>query len=460
MIKRTLYLAGMLFFLARVQTYSQALAELSLTEAWALGVNNYPAFSENQALISAAAYQTQLVKSKYLPQLQTQLQNSYGTYAGSAGAIFPLPGIFNVSGNSDLENQANATTSLYGSVVMDWKIYDFGRRGKELEVAHLQEGVAEARFSAAQLAVQAQISSLYLAVLYNQANVKWAQTNAIRMREVLTLAKSLADAGLKPGADTLFVLASYRQALAESGNWHGKAQASKIQLTEVLAVPTDSFTLPGKAYLSASPAGLSPQAPLDTARHPYIQTLQQQVKVAQAQRQLAARKVFPSFSLLGGISTRGNGLAAKADQSGWSAGSGNRANNYLAGVGLTWNINSLYTTRVENLLAEQHILVSQSRYAVQALKQQTTLQAIGARLQEQQNQMANAKQAVQNARQAYDLYVSRYESGLISMTELLQLQFLLQQAEKYEIEAYQQFWAQVVQQAELTGDFSYLSNQF
>lgn len=244
MIKRTLYLAGLLLLLARGQTYSQTLAELTLTKAWALGANNYPAFAENQAQISAAAYQTQLIKTKYLPQLQTQLQNTYGTYAGSAGAFFPLPGLFNVAGNTALENQAGATTSLYGSVVMEWEIYDFGRRTKELQAARLQEGVVKTRFSAAQLAVQAQISSQYLAVLYNQANVKWAQTNAARMQEVLALAKSLADAGLKPGADTLFVLASYRQALAENDNWQGKARASKIQLTEVIAVPTDSFTLP------------------------------------------------------------------------------------------------------------------------------------------------------------------------------------------------------------------------
>ncbi|GEO03998.1 hypothetical protein AAE02nite_16620 [Adhaeribacter aerolatus] len=460
MIKRTLYLAGMLLLLVRVQTYSQTLSELSLTKAWALGVNNYPAFAENQAQISAAAYQTQLVKTKYLPQLQTQLQNTYGTYAGSAGAFFPLPGLFNVAGNTALENRTGATTNLYGSVVMDWKIYDFGRRTKELQVARLQEGVVKTRLSAAQLAVQAQISYLYLAVLYNQANVKWAQTNAVRMQEVLALAKSLADAGLKPGADTLFVLASYQQALAENGNWQGKARASKIQLTEVIAVPTDSFTLPDKAYLSSAPASLLGLASADTTRHPYLQVLQQQVEVSQGQKQLTARKVFPSFSFLGGLSTRGSGLSAEGVRPGWYAGLNNRANNYLTGVGLTLNINSIYNTRLENRLAEQNILASQSRYAVQALKQQTTLQAIAARLQEQQKQMANAKQAVQNAQQAYELYVARYESGLISMTELLQLQFLLQQAEKSEIEAYQQFWAQVVQQAELTGDFSYLSNQF
>ena len=446
--------------LVTIQTYSQGLAELPLAKAWEFGLIHYPALAENQAQIHAAALQKQLVKNKFLPQLQTQLQHTYGTYAGSAGAFFPLPGIFNVSGNAALENQSNATTSLYGSVLMDWKVFEFGRRSKALEAASLQEDASKIQYSAAQLAAQAKISTMYLDILYNQVNADWALTNAARMKEVLALAKSLSDAGLKPGADTLFVLSAYRQALAESGNWQGKARASKIQLTEIIAVPTDSFTLPEKSFLTAAPStGVSP-AEAGSSAHPYLKVLQQQVKVAEVQRQIMKRKIFPSFSVLGGLSSRGSGLSPDGVSTPWPAGLNNQANNYLAGLALTWNLSAAYTTRLESRLAEQNILAFQARHDVQALKLQTTLRAISARIQEQQKQIANARQAVEHARQAYDGYVVRYESGLISMTELLQLQFLLQQAEKYEIEVYQQFWDQVIEQAELTGDFSYLSNQF
>jgi len=461
MIKQILYLAGLFMLLAGGQAHAQTGAPLSLQKALELTMQHYPGFSENQAQINAAAYQTQLVKAKYLPQLQSQLQNTYGTYAGSSGAFFPLPGLFNVSGNPAIDNQSGATTSLFGSVVMDWKIYEFGRRTNEMEVVRLQEDVSKTRLSATQLAVQARVSLMYLNILYNQVNVNWSQTNALRMQEILHLSRSLASAGIKPGADTLFILSAYRQAMAEKDNWQGKVQASKVQLTEVMALPADTFTLSEKAYLTGSVTGVTEPIAIDTVRHPYLQIWQQQVEIARKQRQLAGRKIFPSLSFLGGISTRGSGFSIESrNNSQWSGGISNRANNYLAGVGLTWNINTAYTTRLENRLADQNIRAFESRYAVQQLKQQTTLRAIISRLLEQQKQLSNARQAVQNARQAYELYVSRYESGLISLTELLQLQFILQQAEKSEIEAYQQFWSQVVQQSELTGDFTFLSNQF
>lgn len=460
MIKRILYLAGMLMLVARVHTYSQTPAELSLANAWEIGLANYPALAEDQAHIHIAAYQQQLVKNKFLPRLQTQLQNTYGTYAGSAGAFFPLPGIFNVAGGTSLENQPGVTTSLYGSIVMDWDIFTFGRRSRELQAARLQQDVANTRYSAAQLATQARISALYLDILYHQENARWAQTNAGRMQQVLILARSLSEAGLKPGADTLFVLSALRQAQAEKGNWQGKAQASKVQLSEFLAVATDSFTFPAKTYLTAALTGLLAPAVADSSAHPYLKVLQQQVQVAEVQRQMTNRKIFPTLSLLGGLSSRGSGLSPEGVSRQWSAGLQNRASNYLAGLAFTWNLTSAYNTRLESRLAQERILAYQARYRGQALKQQTTLQAIAARLREQQKQIADARQAVMHARQAYEGYVARYESGLISMTELLQLQFLLQQSEKAAIEASQQFWAQALQQAELSGDFSYLSQQF
>jgi outer membrane protein TolC len=198
----------------------------------------------------------------------------------------------------------------------------------------------------------------------------------------------------------------------------------------------------------------------DSSTHPYLRVLQQQVQVAEVQRQVTNRRIFPSLSVLGGFSSRGSGLSPEGVSRQWSAGFHNRASNYLAGLALTWNLTTAYNSRLESQLAQQQVRAYQARYQRQALKQQTTLQAISARLREQQKQIADARQAVAHAGQAYESYVARYESGLISMTELLQLQFLLQQSEKAQIEASQQFWMQVLQQAELSGDFSYLSQQF
>jgi outer membrane protein TolC len=64
------------------------------------------------------------------------------------------------------------------------------------------------------------------------------------------------------------------------------------------------------------------------------------------------------------------------------------------------------------------------------------------------------------AREAYSLYLSRYESGLINLTELLQIQAILQQTEKSNIDTHGQLWDQLINKAELSGNFTYLSTQF
>lgn len=460
MIRLKLYLVGILLLFAKLLAYSQTPSELSLSRAWELTLANYPGFAEDQAHIKAASYQKQLIQHQFLPQLQMQLQNTYGSYAGSIGSFFPLPGIFNVSASpAELTGSPHAITNLYGSLLMNWEIYAFGRRGKQLEAASIQEQVYKSRFHASQIKVRSEISSRYLAILYHQVNVEWAHRNADRMQEILALAKSLADAGLKPGADTLFALSAYQQAVGEGENWQGKAIESKTALSEFMALPTDSFHFSTTSYLTTTEASLI-TAPDSVSNHPYLLTLQHEVSRAHVQKQVIKRNLFPSLSFLGGLSSRGSSLSAGSIPEQWSAGFDNRADNYLVGLGLTWNLTSVYNNKLESKLAEQHTHIFQSRYKTQALQLHTTLQGIEKRLSEQQKQLRSTKAAVQSARQAYALYMTRYENGLISMTELLQLQLLLQQAEKSEIEAFQQFWNGLIRQGELTGDFSYLFTHF
>lgn len=460
MIKRKLYLAGILCLLASIKLYAQDVKPLSLSQAWQLARQRYPEFAEKKAQIKASEYQKSLVKNRYLPQLQVQLQNTYGTYAGSSGAFFPLPGIFNVSGNLQVGGQPDATTSFYSSAVVDWKLLEFGRRSKEVEAATYRQEAAKSSLTATELAVQARVSRLYLTILYNQANLGWAKANAARLQEILALSKSMADAGLKPGADSLLTRSAYQQALAESNSWQGKLIASKVQLTEIIALSADSFRISSSFYLAGTRTAAAQGAEIRTD-HPYLDVLHQQAKLGRAQQQLASRSVFPSLSFLGGVSARGSGIGADANGSdSWQAGFENSANNYLVGLGLTWNLTAAYNSGLESKEAEQQLLAAKARYDRQALQLNSTLQAVEARMQEQLKQLSGTAQAVQSARAAYDLYLSRYESGLISMTELLQLQLLLQQSEKSNIEAYQQFWDQVILQSEMAGDFSYLSNQF
>ncbi|RYZ61123.1 MAG: hypothetical protein EOO14_05830 [Chitinophagaceae bacterium] len=76
---------------------------------------------------------------------------------------------------------------------------------------------------------------------------------------------------------------------------------------------------------------------------------------------------------------------------------------------------------------------------------------------EEQRLKLEATSASRNAsREAYELYEVRYQSGLLSLIELLQLQKALQESEKAYVTAVTAYWNELLNQAETLGDPSLL----
>ncbi|MET4140763.1 TolC family protein [Pedobacter sp. UYP1] len=456
MMNYNLYLIGIFSMLISVSTYAQQPTGLTLTHAWEIAYQNYSGLLAKNAMLEESQYAQKEIQSRSLPQIQLQLQNSYGTFAGSNGAFFPVPGVFNVNGTQ--AGQENTTTSnTFGSFLMDWKFFEFGKQRKTIAAAGYKVQEAKSDYDAAKLALQVKVTSLYVGILYANSNLGWADQQVKRVKEILDLTVSLADAGLKPGADTALAASSYLLAKASKNEWTGKYNAGKINFSEV--VPLAEIKLPQQSFMRYQALQVSSDSV--SLHHPYLQVLDKQVKYNEAQDELSSRKTLPSFSLLGGLSARGSGIAAdgKVNRD-LSAGYANSARNYLVGVGLTWNLSNIYTGVLEKRRTAQVVQASKFSYDLQKLQMNNALQAVNSRIRQQLKQVAHTRLALEKAQEAYNLYLSRYESGLINLTELLQIQSLLQQVEKNAIEVQQEFWSLLIKKAELSGDFSALSSQF
>ncbi|MBB6269753.1 outer membrane protein TolC [Pedobacter cryoconitis] len=456
MMKYNLYLISLFFMLISVSTCAQQTAGLTLAQAWELAYQNYAGLMAKDAQLQEAYYAKKEVQSRSLPQIQLQLQNSYGTFAGSNGAFFPVPGVFNVNGTKS-DHAGSPAANTFGSVLADWKFFEFGRQRKTIAAAGYKVQEAQSGYDAAKLSLQAKVTSLYIGILYANSNLTWADQQVKRVKEILELTVSLADAGLKPGADTALAASSYLLAVASKNEWAGKYNAGQINFSEV--VPGTSVLLPQQSFMHYQTLHILPDS--ISSNHPYLQILDQQVRYNEVQNTLASKKAFPSLSLLGGLSARGSGIyTAGTVEKNWSAGFNNIAHNYLIGIGLTWNLSNIYTGSPEKKRTAKTLQSSKFNYDLQKLQMNTAIQAINSRTDQQLKQVKNTRLALAKAQQAYELYLSRYESGLINLTELLQIQSLLQQVEKNSIEVQQEFWNLLIRRAELSGDFNYLFNQF
>ncbi|TCK83625.1 TolC family protein [Albibacterium bauzanense] len=431
---------------------------LTLGEAFTEADRSYPGLSERRTIVEEFQFRKKEVQSRSIPQIQFQAQQSYGTYQGSGGAFFPVPGVFNVTGNSiGSETAAQATGNAFGSVLMDWKFFEFGKQRKAIESAEYQVQGAKSSYDASRLSLQIKISRLYLETTYSKSSLQLSEKNVDRLHQVLELAKSLSSAGLKPGADTSIVASAYAKALAARYESLGRYQAGKASFKEV--VPLENLSFPDLSLMNPGLSDLS----LDTinSTHPYLQVIDKQLSYEGAQLQVTARKALPSLSVLGGLSSRGSGIGQNGFvDRGINSGYQNMAGNYLVGVGITWNIGNAYTSSLERRRAQKTVQGVQAKLDLQRLQMNTALSAVASRITQQRKLLIQTQTAFTKASDAYELYLARYEGGLINLTELLQIQALLQEAERENLKAVQNYWNLVISQAELSGDFSLLLNYF
>ncbi|HSP40122.1 MAG TPA: TolC family protein [Gillisia sp.] len=439
-------------------SYGQQKKENTLANLWLKVEEYYPGVGAKNSAVDAAKLNERTVKSGMLPQLKAQAQNTYGTYDGSAGAFFPQPGFFNVSGSANALNNNNKVANSFGSATIEWELFSFGELRKENEAANALSKKVISEKDAYLLNLKKILSERYIFLLYNDAKLKWTETNVQRLDDIRKTTSGLSASGLRPAADSLLASSSYIQSMGEHDKWIGYKNASIIKLLELYGgesvnyeASTNRFTDPTENYSN----GLTT---IDLS-HPILNTLDKQSQYFALSGEAQKRASLPALSFLGGYAYRGTGIGANgvvAD--GWNDGFNNTTNNFLVGIGITWNITSLRTNYLkgEKLFKDAEsakLLHSQYEEAMRA-----DLSASQAKILQQYEQLKKTRLAVKHSQDAYNMYLARYKSGLITLSELLQVSILLEQAENNHIEASREYWMLHSFQAELTADFDFLFN--
>lgn len=429
----------------------------TLGDLWPQVELNYPGVGAKLFAIDAARLNERVVKSDKLPQVKAQAQNTYGTFKASAGGFFPQAGFFNVSGAGTDLDLSSTTASSFGSATVEWEFFSFGRLEKQRKAAGALTRKAVSEKDAYMLELKKTLSERYINLLYNQAKLKWAKRNAQRLDTIREISSGLSAAGLRPSADSLLASSSYVQAMGEYDKWEGLQEAALYKLIELLGeqdlnytASTQRFPQPSPLYTSRKSTGSS---------HPILKTLEQQSQYYQLNGEAQKRSSLPSLRLLGGYSVRGSGISPDGRVSeNWQDGFGNTRTNILAGIGLTWDITGLHRNHLQAAELQKEaestdFLHSQYKQAIKA-----NLSASRAKITQQYEQLEKTRLAVKQSQEAYGMYLSRYQSGLIPLSELLQIRLLLEQAENQHLEASREYWLLLAYEAELTADFSFLFN--
>jgi len=443
---------------ATFPSFAQQQQMHTLGSLWPMVEAKYPGIGAKTAAVEATQLNEQAVKSNILPRVRAQVQNTYGTFDGNAGAFFPQPGFFNVSGAATPLVGSTMAANSFGSATVDWELFSFGKLRKESEAAGalLRKTVSEKE--AYLLHLKKTLSERYITLLYNDAKLDWTAKNAARLDSIRNLTTGLSAAGLRPAADSLLASSSYVQAMGERDRWEGMKNASLIKLVELCGGHHIDYKASAMRFSNPATNQVNGENALNPL-HPLLEALNEQSGYHRLRGEAQKRSALPSLRLLGGYAYRGTGISPEGTVSGtWKGGFSNPTSNILVGIGIVWNITDLHTSRLkgEKLFKDAEsakLLHAQYQQAMQA-----DLSMSQAKIIKQYEQLQKTRLAVRQSQDAYDMYLARYKSGLIALTELLQIRTLLEQAENAHIGASRDYWMLLAYEAELTVDFNFLFN--
>ncbi|RAV29966.1 TolC family protein [Sinomicrobium soli] len=431
----------------------------TLGELWPVVEKHYPGIGAKISAMDAAKFGERAVRSDRLPQVKAQAQNTYATYEGSAGAFFPQPGFFNVSGAADVpEGSSSMAPNSFGSATVEWELFSFGRLHKRNEAASARYRKRVSEKEAYILHLKKVLSERYISLLYNDARLNLAVKNTERLDDIRHITSGLSAAGIRPAADSLLASSSYVQSRGEYDRWSGYRKAALIRLLELY--PGDTVDYGASSRRFSDPAGnhFNGENTVDQA-HPALSVLNRQSEYYALSGKAQKRASLPSLRLIGGYAYRGTGIASSGTiSSKWRDGFSNTADNILVGIGITWNITGLHSNRLKG---ESLFKAAESTKLLRLEHEQAMqagLSASRAEVLQQYERLQKTSLAVKQSQEAYGMYLARYKTGLIALSELLQIRSLLEQAEGNHIEASRDYWMLLAYEAELTADFDFLFN--
>lgn len=428
----------------------------TLQEYWDNTQKNYKGFAVKDQQINLARLDSSERLNSYKPQVLLQYQQAYSSINGISGSFYPFPGMFNISGSANLTG-SSGTFNQYASSTVNWDIVRFGRRNLDQQIG--KTGVDYQQVEAINFSnvVQKKLSERYLTFLYYQITSDWHREHLARYKDVLEVTKGLATNGIVPLADTLLASSAYKK--VESGLYQVDGQLRGVQyLIEEL-----TGTGVGKPSKEQSTRFFQ-FVYADTAKakqHPQLVMKELETESYGLRAEKQSKERLPKIMALGGISTRSSGVDPSGHVSGAYSDLYSRSTqNYFVGVGATWNLHQLFNAKTKQKQLETRQQAARDEYEMLEQEIDYQIQNLDVQLTQAIKGIAESNRSKSFALEAYEMYKVRYESGLINLAELLQVQDILLQTEKQNLDAYLQYWTVLIEQSYQRADFSLITGSF
>jgi adhesin transport system outer membrane protein len=378
-----------------------------------------PGLIADSAAIAVRQAQANETRGNWLPNLKLNYQADLGTNNNTAGPYF---GFGIVPGNSRgvrADNNTSAVLTNLGIAALDWEVYNFGAYTAQNKVAGSDITVEQNQYQQSKYKLQAYTIGNYLQLLRLQDYLSIQSRNIERNQQIRRSIGSLAKSGIRPGVDTSIAEAELSRARLTYIELENQLKQTQLQLAAISGLPYQSIvpdTLAATRLISRT--NIPELIAIDTANHPVINYYRSVVQNSQQREELVKKQYNPKVLLEAAAWGRGSSVDGNDNYNSLSSGWGFDRNNYLVGIGISYN---LFDLRRKQL--KLHTQKTATDYAMRKLEEQRSLLALGVsqadvELNTAKQRLAEIPNQLKAANAGYRQKLSLYKSGLTDIIEL------------------------------------------
>jgi outer membrane protein TolC len=427
----------------------------SLAELVDSANRHLPLLLEKQALVESARAGIEEARNSFLPQINAVEELSAGSANDLAGPYLPVPGVIHpIGGGIDAANNYQAVTGNMASLYGQYDLVTFGLKDARVASARAVVGLTQADLEKERYLVKWDIARLYFSILSHRYQLAVDEEDIQRYESMYAISRALTGSGVNPGVDSSLARAGLSRTRVRYNENLGELHRLQDQLAYLtgiaapgIAMDTSRSSLSGRRYPVSGLIG-------DTtaAVNPLEDYFAKQKQQYDAEELLARKSYLPRVVLGAGGWVRGSSVQYSNNYESASEGLGYQRMNYLAGVGITYDLfNGVHRRDRMNVLSQQ---VNAAGYALR--QQQLSLQ----------NQETQAEESIRTARanldelpaqlqaatDAYNQKLAQYKAGVINLVDLVTAAFELTQAQTGYIQTLNQWYTASLDKAAAAGN--------
>jgi outer membrane protein TolC len=420
---------------------------VTFQQAVQYAVENYPAIQASMARVSAQEAGVDLVRTAYLPRLDTTFQLNRATRNNVTGLLLPGAPVPPISGPVSDVTSLSGIWGSAGAVVMTWEAFDFGLRGATVDVARAQVTRARAGAELTKLEIGINTADAFLRLAAAQETVRAARANVARQDVFANAVSVRVKNQLRPGADDSRAQAELALARIQLIQAEQAERIARAILAQWLGVNSADVQIDAARVLNAPPP---PSPSAGAAAHPLAETQMAAVESSRALQNALSHSFAPRLNLQTAYSIRGSGALANGATRGLML----DTPNWAAGITATFPLFDWFSVRERSRLEAHNERAEQATY-------DRIVRELSARSDQARAEMDGARQVAQNtpiqlssARTLEGQARARYDAGLADIVEVADAQRLLLQSEVSDAVARLGVWRALLADAAARGDLT------